>query len=216
MERLSGFIFEWSVGAIERKALTECANTHFMDVIAGTKWERLKYVSNKALNGEDQRGLRGPFSYQLVCRRSGPRIAILSVNRIVVENYADRLAKEVLAIRMNKVAIDVDSLVKLIVNRPAIYSVCYANARVPAYGTSLRNAVFYGDDLGASTWFKDSASLMNFFLCGLRRTSLGNELIRLGSDGRMAFQFGEPKKVLQVEEVLSFLRREQYLSSNVL
>lgn len=212
VRRLSGFIFEWSVGNIERGSIDSCPCTKFMQTEEGSRWERFEYTSREALNGEEQYGDLGPYRYPIICRRSGPRIAILSVSRNVAEAFANRLSREVLAIRLEKMAIAVDAMVKLIVKRPTVYCVCYANARTPAFGTALRNVVFSGDDLGAINWFKDSTELMSFFLCGIRLSSGGTEIIRLGSDGRMSFQFGGPKILLQIEEVLHFLRTEKYLS----
>ena len=56
---------------------------------------------------------------------------------------------------------------------------------------------------------------MVFHTCGLREARGGPEILRLGSDGSVSFFLHSPAKVLDVEEVLRFLRSEGYLSTDI-
>lgn len=97
----------------------------------------------------------------------------------------------------------------------ALVSYCVAYARVAAFGAALRNISFYDDDLGEASLFRENMHLLNVFVCGLRHTEEGSEVVRLGSDGSISFNMQSPSKVVEVEEVLRFLRQEGYLSTEI-
>ena len=213
--RLNGYLLEWPFGPLNRSHLLQCGGTTFQELVGISKWEKYNYISKNPLSNEKKRGIDGPYRYTVVCRRSGQRMAILSSSRGIVDGFVDQLTKEVLAMRMQRVAIAVDSLVKSLSRRPTAYCLSYAYARVPAFGTALRNASFFGDDLGEASWFRESTSLMTFYQCGLRSVVGGQEIVKFGSDGALSFNLNSPNKVLKIEEVLSFLRNESYLAADV-
>jgi hypothetical protein len=212
---LNGSLLEWPVRAIERAHLEACGGMEFRGELESSCWEEFSFTSDEPLRGEDQAVRAGPYTYTVICRRSGPRIAFLSLNRRIVDRLADRLAAEVLAFRLRRVSIAVDSLGKAIVERPTRFSISFVYARVPAFGAALRNVSFYGDDLGEASLFRDNIHLLNIFVCGLRPAAGGSEIVRLGSDGRISFNMQSPGKVLEVENVLRFLRQEGYLSTEI-
>lgn len=111
--------------------------------------------------------------------------------------------------------ISVDQLVKSLTQRPTTYVVSFAHARVPAFGAVLRAISFYGDDIGDASLFRQQLDLMVFYTCGLREARGGSEIVRLGSDGSISFYLHSPSKVLEVEEVLRFLRASGYLTTDI-
>ncbi len=212
---LSGSLLEWPMSAIQRAHLEGCPDLKFRRFIGSSSWEEFEFTSKEPLRGEDESVVSGPYRYVVICRRSGPRMAMLSLNRRIVDRLAERLVAEVFAIRLRRVSIAVDALVKGLVERPTQYCLSFIYARVPAFGASLRNISFYGDDLGEASVFRENVHLLNVFVCGLRRTEGGSEILRLTSDGRISFNMQSPEKVLEVEEVLRFLRKDEYLSTDI-
>lgn len=211
----NGSLLEWPVRAIERAHLESCGGMEFLGEVGASRWEEFQFTTDEPLRGEDRASRAGPYRYAVICRRSGPRIAVLSLNRRIVDRLAERLAAEVLALRLRRVSIAVDSLVKALVGRPTRFSISFACARLPAFGAALRNVSFYGEDIGEASFFRENVHLMNVFVCGLRRTAGGSEIVRLGSDGRISFNMQASVTVLEVEDVLRFLRQEGYLSTEI-
>jgi hypothetical protein len=212
---LNGTLLEWPVREIERAQLEQCTALQYKGPIGDSRWEEFTFVSEQPLRGEEDRGRDGPFRYLVVCRRSGRRIAILSLSRRIVDRLTARLVSEVFALRFRRVTIAVDSLVKALVEHPTVYSLSFACARAPAFGAALRNVSFYGDDLGEASLFRENLHLLNCFVCGIRAVSGGSEIVRLNSDGRISFKMPKPDTVRQVEHVLRFLRGEGYLSTEI-
>ena len=123
----------------------------------------------------------------------------------------EQLADTVFSPVLQRVPIAVDSLVKDLTVHPTVYAMSFVHARVPAFGTSLRAISFYGEDLADASLFRESASLMNFYTCGLRSVNGGGEIVRLGSDGTISFYMRGSEDVQAVEEALHFLRSHGYL-----
>jgi len=212
---LSGSLLEWPVQAIQRAHLDSCSALAFQGTVGSSSWESYEFTSDDPLRGEDGAALSGPFRYAVICRRSGRRIALLSLNRRIVDRLVDRLIAEVFTVRLRRVSIAVDALVKAIVERPTRYCLSFIYARVPAFGASLRNVSLYGDDLGEASLCRENLHLLNAIVCGIRKTEGGSEIVRLGGDGRISFTMQSPDKVYDVEEVLRFLRAEQYLATDI-
>lgn len=212
---LSGSLLEWPVQAVQRAQLEQCEALKYKGTVGASRWEEFEFASEVPLRGEDETTIRGPFRYIVICRRSGARIAILSHNRRIVDRLTDRLVSEVFALRLRRVSIAVHSLVASLVERPTRFCLSFVYARVPAFGAALRNIAFYGDDLGEASLFRENIHLINVFVSGLRRTEGGSEILRLTSDGRISFNMSSADKVIEVEEVLGFLREEQYLSTEI-
>jgi hypothetical protein len=142
---------------------------------------------------------------------------LLSVGRPVVEHILKDELDPVLGPGLRRVSIAVDSLVKKIAVRPTSYVLSFVHARVPAFGASLRSVSFYGDDLAEASIFREQMNFLVFFICGLRQATGGGEIVRLAGDGGVSFLLTDPpeEKVREVEEVLKFLRKYDYLESHI-
>lgn len=214
LHNLSGFLLEWaSDRPIREDDLTRCSAIKFVKKVEKTEWEEFSFVSTVAFRGEDQAGLPGPFRYALFCRRSGSRIALMSINRIVVTHLLERHLHGCFRPPLRSVPIAVDQLVKKIASQPTEYALSFVHARVPAFGTCLRSVSFYGDDLAEASLFRDNISFMDFFTCGLRQAVGGPEIVRLGGDGTLSFVPTSVERLNEVEEVLRFLRKNGYLAA---
>ena len=205
---LNGYILEWPVRQIERGDLIQSHSIRFREVLPNSRWETFEFISSVPLRGEDTDNTPGPFRYILVCRRSGPRILLLSLNRQIVEHVLEETLNRVFLPALRRVPIGVDALVKNLTLHPRVYALSFVHARVPAFGTSLRAVSFYGEDLAEASLFRENAPLMNFFTCGLRRAHGGGEILRIGNDGTISFYMRGPESVLEVEEALHFLREQ--------
>lgn len=212
---LSGLLLEWTNQIVSRKMLSNTSRIKFKSEIPGGHWEEYVFHSAVPLRGEEQDDGRS-FLYPIVCRRSGPRLLLLSISRPIVEYLLENELKTIFLPRLRRVSIAVDELVKALVNKPTIYSLSFVHARTPAFGSSLRSLSFYGEDLAEASLLREHVSLMNFFACGIRRTTGGNELVRIAADGGISFYSTSFDKFLEIEEVLRYLRQEAYLISGIL
>lgn len=205
---VGGFLLNNPSGEVQQSDMARLTSLHFMTVLKGTRWEQWRFTSSKPLHGETE--VAAQFSYDVVCRRSGPRLLLVSVSKEVAEHILVAL-ESVFAPTLRKVPIAVDRLVREITQRPTVYALSYVHARVPAFGTSLKSVSFWGEDLAEASLFCDSIDLMSFTKCGLRKTAGGQEIVTLSGDGFVSFRMGGISHVLEVERVLSFLRESDYL-----
>jgi hypothetical protein len=213
IKTVSGLLLDSPSGAIQRESLLDCHRLKFFNTVGRTNWEVYSYHSPEPLRGEDPDS--GSFIYSVVCRRSRSRLLILGSGREIVPYILDRELNQIFSPHLRRVQIAVDPLVKAITTNPRDYVLSFAHARVPAFGVNLRSVSFYGDDLANATFFKDHIGLMTFFTCGLRQAIGGTEIVRLGNDGAISFMLSEDR-VIEVERVLHFLRKEHYLDPDPL
>jgi hypothetical protein len=213
---LSGLLLEYPGGNLLRSSVLQCGALHYRDLIPQSKWEVYVYRSSTPLRGEEQFGARPPYDYPVVLRRSGARVLLLAGNREITHHMMAGEFGSSFSPRLVVVSIAVDELVRRLSQKPTMYVLSFVHARIPAFGASLRSVSFYGDDLAEASLFRGNVELMTFFTCGLRRAVGGPELVRLGSDGTVSFYMTDDRRVLEVEEVLSFLRQEGYLASSIL
>jgi hypothetical protein len=211
----SGLLLEWAGNAIQRGDLLRAAGLRFDGLVGSSAWEKYVFDSPVPLRGEDLSVYDPPFRYPLICRRSGSRLLVLSVSRSIAERLLGVEFHAAFVPRLKPVPIGVDQLVKGITARPTEYALSFAHARVPAFGATLRAISYYGEDLAEAALFRDQLPLMVFFTCGLREARGVNEIVRLGGDGHVSFLLSTPRRVIEVERALSFLRREGYLASDL-
>lgn len=212
---LGGFLMDGSERAIERYDLLKCDVIKFVGVLHGTEWEEFEYLSEIALRNEDEESTTKPYRYIVICRRSGSRIIILSHTKDIVEHLLEKKFSKIFVPKLKPVSIAVDGLVKSLTKNPTKYSLSFVHARVPAFGTSLRSVSYYGDDIAEASLFRENIHFMNFFTCGLRPTIGKSEIVRIGSDGSLSF-YASTDKFKEIENIFRFLRKEGYLSTDVL
>lgn len=213
---LSGLLLESPGGPIGVHDI-ERAAVRFDRAIGDTRWEQFVFTSSTPLLGEPTIE-SSSFDYLVVCRRSGPRILLMSPHREVVDHLLERNLGKAFVPRLRHVPIAVDDLVRAIVDKPSLYSLSSVHARVGAFGDNLTSVSYYGEDLGEAQMFRDQMEKLSFYACGLRSTIDGTRLIRLGSDGAISFMLTKPenRRIQDVEKVLIFLRRHHYLPVDVL
>ena len=208
---LTGLVLENGSHLVQREHLLKCTKLEFVNTLDVPRWEKYVYRSEVPLNREDTFNLKGPYTYPVVCRRSAKRFLLASNNRSIVEAMAQDLSNLVLPSGLNQTSISVDKLVRDLTEKPTTYVLSSVHARVPGFGVSLRAVSFYGDDVGEASLFRNNMLHTTFFACGLRLAAGGNELARLGSDGQISFLLTDPRRLMEVERILVFLRSNDYL-----
>ena len=211
----NGFLVERLGSFITRDDLLSSTNMKFIGEIDQSQWEELELYSEIPLRREDTELIKKPYIYPVISRRSGTRVILMSYTRKMIEHVLNVDLSDIFYPKPRYVPIAVDELVKSITRHPTIYTLSFVHARIPAFGTSLRSASFYGDDLGDASLFSENVALMNCFVCGLRPAKGGPEIVRLGTDGSISFYMTSPQKVREVENVLMYLRKEGYLSTQI-
>lgn len=211
---LSGSVLEWAVRPIEQEDICTQDNITFVRTVGATRWEEFLYLSPVPLRDRDDEA--APFEYRFFCRRSGKRLALLGQTYEISKAIENDLIRQTFVLRMRRVSISVDPLVKALVEKPTLYSLSYAYARAPAYGTALRNIIFYGEDLGNAGVFRDILHLLTFASCGLRRASGGTQLLKISANGKISFTLRSDSTLVEIEKILGFLRDYGYLKSSLL
>lgn len=212
---LSGSVLEWAVRPIKQKDICAQDNIIFVRTVGATRWEEFLYLSPIPLRDRDEDSV-APFEYRFFCRRSGKRLALLGQTYEISQAIEDDLIRQSFVLRMRRVSISVDPLVKAIVEKPTIYSLSYAYARAPAYGTALKNVIFYGEDLGNAGIFREILHLLTFASCGLRRASGGTQLLKISANGKISFTLRSDTTLVEIEKILGFLRDNGYLKGALL
>jgi hypothetical protein len=160
---------------------------------------------------EDELGLRPPFQYPVVCRRSGRRLVLLAASSRILDRLLSDNGGVSNDLRLSKIPIAVDALVKSISRDAGRYSLSFIHARISSSSSSLRSVSFYGDDVTQSRLFKDHSDDLNCYGCGLRHEVYGFEAARLGSDGAVSCASSGQTRLRQLEAALTFVSSQGFL-----
>ena len=212
IQRLSGYLLASSNVIFERDTILLSKNMSFVGKYCKSDWEEFTFESKIPLIELEDITSEGPYYYPVICRRSGPKILFLSSSKAVVDYILEKEFSRIFRPHLIKVQIDIDNLIRTLSLKPAKYVFSFAHARVSAYGNSLKAVSFYGEDLSEASLFRSNLELMNFFTCGLRKAIGGTEIIRLGTDGSVAFNVIKQDNLADVKEVLKYLRDNNYLN----
>jgi hypothetical protein len=152
------------------------------------------------------------FAYDILARRSVRRVLIAAEGKDVGDFLKSRLTKMRLhSGRKRAVRIDTHGLVADLVRSPTVYTVSVAHAEVTPFGGALKSCAFYGDDIGSADWFKNSLGLLYVYRCGLRSVERGEEVLKVGRYGSVAFQYRGPSSLKDVEDALGFIREAGHM-----
>jgi|SRR5215213_4044748 len=200
---LAGFVFA-SDQRVARDAFLVSPSITFKCPISVRGWEEFELVSPKPLLDEEE-GREPPYLYKLVCRITGSQFLMLARGRKIVDYLWENDLRTIFGAQLRRVSIKVDELVKLIASSPDRYVLSTVYARVPAFGESLRAVSFYGDDIAEAELFRDNIRLLNCYTCGVRDVVGGAEIVRLGTDGYVYFNFTGLSSIRKVDKVLLFV-----------
>src|SRR5262245_31452825 len=137
--QLVGFLLEWRGRPVTQEQLLKCPGLTFESRLRESSWEQYTFHSPKPLRGELAESA-SDFAYLVICRRSGPRLLLVSQGRSVVDHLILRELGAVFVPRLEGVSVAVDLLVRDLTRRPGEYSLGYVHARLPAFGTALKSA----------------------------------------------------------------------------
>lgn len=214
ISKVSGFIVEVPGHAFNRNDFGAMRDMEYAkQIIPG--WEIFRFSSHTAYRNEDILGAQAPYIYPIVVRRSGNRALIVSTTRRAVDEIIAKELNRVFGRELIKVKINVDQMVRGIIARPAEYALSHLHALL-SFGSELKSASFYGDDVGGARFVQSNISLMNFTSCGLKKLNTEHEVIKIGYDGYLSFYFRGGGSVSAVEAVLEYLSREAYLPERIL
>ena len=210
-DSLAGYLLLAKSGHdVWRSALfSELSEEPAMELQGASKWYVGTYASKVALTESDSYRRSPPFTYPVVSRFSGSKILLLSQTRQIVDAIRS-VVSEKAHVRMENVHIAVDRLVKDLARQPGHYAISSVTARVSAFGQSLQSISMYGDDIGEARYFRDGLSYFNSHTCGLRRSTGGSEIVRFTNEGRVSFKPYSASRYSEVQQVLTFLRDNDY------
>lgn len=192
---------------VPREELEGLPGFRFLQPVADGRWERFELVSNEGLMGEERSSDGAAFVYESLVRRSGRRVLVVARGKEVSDHLLHMLRNRGDAEhRFTRVRIDVDGLVKRLVDNPVAYVLSAVNAEVPGYGRSLEKCAFWGNDLGEADWFRTSVHRLKAYRCGLRLIQADEQTVSFGDYGSVGFMYRSERSVLEVEAALHYLR----------
>jgi hypothetical protein len=202
-----GQLLESPEGEITREHLSRVPGMSFVGTVPASRWEQYVLRSSVPLRGEDK---GAEYEYGIICRRSGPRLLLATAARPVTSHIIENELPNVFATRLRPVTINVDGLVRSLIEKPALYSITFVHTKLPGFGAALRSASLYGQDIGEATFVRENLGLMRFATCGLRHASASAEIVRLGTEGTIFFHLGATS-VAEVEDAMRYLRKTRHL-----
>jgi len=156
---------------------------------------------------------RNIFEYPLVVRKSGEKVILLSYTRKIVDHCINNIFPRTFSKFARFLPIEINSLVKHLAYNPNRYVISFVHARVQAYGEALRAVSFYGDDVAEVPLFRENLGFFSCYTCGLRDVTGGGELIRLGNDGYISFNYAKSDHGKKIDLVLSYISSLGFLTS---
>lgn len=203
-ERLGGYLLRYkgppassgvSASDIEQELLIRKSAS-----IEPIGWEFFSLLTKESLRPDREEEGRGPYRYEILCRRLGAYVILASDSRNIVDYllskkrfmYADKPP-------FVPIKIHVDRLVRKITHDPTSYAINFVHAKVSGFGDALKSMSLYGDDITEAKLFRDSIDLMSCTRCGLSDISEGFEVIRVGNDGSINFFDNPFERLVEVE-----------------
>jgi len=198
---------------VGRDALTKVPNLKFVETVGDTVWELYSYTSSQCLLGENPSNCRFPLRYDVICRRSGARVALVARGAAIVEHILANGLADVRWPGLHRVPIAITELVRCVVQGDSRYALSSVYAKASEYGESLRAVSLYGDSIDTASLFRENLSSLEVNKCGLKAADGGTEIAKVGKDGALSFRYVGEKRLFEVEGVLTFLRASGYLAA---
>lgn len=173
-------------------------------------WTTISLTSSSPLLGEAGGGV-DTFRYFFLLRESGKHLLLLGEHLSLVETF---IAKFGLREYSFCPAVEIQRLVKSLVECPSSYVMSAVYARVQGFGQSLRSISLYGSDVGDARLFRDIIEGLQPYRVTLRKVETGEEVISIGSRGETSFHYNGPKCLREVDRALQFLAKEKYIDWN--
>jgi hypothetical protein len=229
---LAGFLLSSDSAALARrdldtlKSLKEVGEMHH-------GWLIYEYITKEPIPDVDLYGPSSPNRYQLIFRWGRTSLLALARNfRIIQHLIANEIQPLAIgAIRQNEIRVHnlvlhmmandispISSPQKAGTGYPDFfhskYTLSRVGARTDAFGEDLRNLQFYGERISKATLFQESAPLMRFYSCTLRRE--GSDIVKLGRDGFVSFKLpslesGTGVRLREVNEILRALTDQGFI-----
>jgi hypothetical protein len=182
-------------------------------LIERTRWLQIQFDAPEPLI--DASVEQPPYTYWLYYRQSARRAVLVGIKRIVVTRFLESLSLAHGLRVPESVYVNVQALVSLICSKPGSYAATYVHARTSGFGSSVRSISFYGDDVTASSLFREYASALLPHTCGLRdvyanRTQT-SEALRVSTEGKVSFYGNAASELLAAEKALGYLNRFGFL-----
>ncbi len=209
ISKLSGYIVEVPGHAFNRNDFSAIKNIEFTDKLM-PGWEVFSLSSQVPFRNEDILHAKPPYFYPIVVRRSGNRAMLVSTTRRAIDELINKELIRTFGYELIKLKINVDEMVRGIVALPGDYALSHVHAML-SFGSELRSASFYGDDLGEARFLRSNLGLMNFTSCGLKRLNADHEILKIGYDGYLSFYFRGIVSLKAVEGALKYLSASGYL-----
>lgn len=176
-----------------------------------SKWLVFEFLSPDPLLGEQTMRENGPFSYPVyfrVCERFADVFLLSYGATVVTALLASEGLRGLCRSRLVQRHVDVDRLVRILVEHRREYALTAVYASVSGWGNSITRADYFGDDLTNADYFKHSLPNLNIRSCGLRRLGPAEcPDVRLGLRGQIWVGGTHPRYLKELESTFFFVRR---------
>lgn len=186
----------------------------FLQEIEGTKWQSFWLRSSTLLAGTAPVAPEadGSFAYPFLVRTSEDRYIIVSKDAGLVDQMLERAG---VGGHVHAPRVQVDRLARELVFPKTLegekiagrrYTIGSLYAAVEGYARSLRNVIFYGDDLAEAELFRYMLKQSVVTRIGLRDPRIDKDLLNIGSTGSVDFQYRGIAHLNAIDQLTRFMR----------
>lgn len=182
--------------------------------------DKLVLTTHKPLADEDDTE-KNEFHYDLLLIRGFSKLVLLAERRAVADYVFFNVFRCLPAPRLRKVGVQIKSIVKNAELSSSEYLATSLAGRFAGSGENLKTMILYGNEVTASSVFKDQGDLFNFYSCGLGRRLFDGlprnvhadqkEIIRIQNDGALTANISSRKSANEVISIIGHIIKNRWV-----
>lgn len=211
---LSGFLMSSSQLNVSADWITilQSSGCKMKRKMSGDGWLLFEYLSNEPLLKDDA-SRTPPFIYRIVIRISGKKALFLSQSRRIVSHILYNAIDSSFRKQLSKVFIDTDAFVNHLTENQENYMLTLVHARVNEFGDQLSSMAFYGNDISNASMFRQHRNLLTVFTCGVREKKSTEELMVIGNNGFVSFNYLKSGNGAAIDNALGYINDNGFMRS---
>jgi hypothetical protein len=175
--------------------------------LSAAGWLGLTLESKHPLVPEPE--IRPIYEYSFLLRPTAlGRFLITSTDLRLIDILLERFHIRRSVVRPS---IKIHELVVNLCERPAEYTLGAVHTRIEGFGQALRNAAFYGNDVGEAVLFRELLGRMQGHRVTLRDARKRADIIGIGQKGDVSFAYHGADSLRDVDSALRFISRRGFL-----
>lgn len=187
------------------------------------QWESYQFVTDTPIAEEGQDELAGgpPYTYLVVCVRSGSKMILLAERKRVTDFVLSHVVDQRIFPNLRKVGIRVDRLIHSCESSDSEYLITTLYGRFSGSDRKISKISLFGDDLTDSSVFREHHHLFNFYTCGVGRRLFNNlpklglrddgEIMLVGNDGFLSVRMTDADRAREAILLINYIVRNRWV-----